>query len=90
MHRPSTSQEPSGSRRALSSLVLVLAALFVVWTIRATVMMPIDQSIPSGVLRLLYSIGIKLAIWVLPSWWMARRADPGHPCRYLRITTPVR
>jgi membrane protease YdiL (CAAX protease family) len=72
--------------RAALPLLLFLLAFFVVWTLRATVFISIDESISSALGRAVYSNVLKFAVWVLPAvafvWWV-RRISPPH---YLGIS----
>ena len=60
-------------------LTLFLVCFFGVWSLRATRLFVIDQSISTPVGQAVYSIGIKFLLWVLPAmayaWWL-RRVQP--------------
>jgi membrane protease YdiL (CAAX protease family) len=75
--------------RSALQLVLFILCFFLVWTVRATVLMPIDQAIGAQGWRLAYSVLVKALFWGVPAWLVARRADPGYPCSYLRMSTPA-
>jgi membrane protease YdiL (CAAX protease family) len=73
------STETPRRRRMGWQLTLFLFCFFVVWTLRATHLFVIDQSISTPTGKAIYSLGMKLLIWVLPAmayvWWL-RRANP--------------
>lgn len=60
-------------------LTLFLVCFFAAWSLRATRWFVIDQSIASPIGKTMYSVGLKVFIWVLPAmayvWWL-RRAKP--------------
>ncbi|NUM47544.1 MAG: CPBP family intramembrane metalloprotease [Anaerolineales bacterium] len=73
---------PSGKEIYLFTLLL-----FVVWSIRATYLYAIDEHIASASLRLVYSTGIKFALWVLPAFAFAYRIRREAPFHALGFTT---
>ena len=68
-------------------LSLFLAAFFVLWTLRATVFLPIDESIVSPTARAGYSNLLKFIIWVLPAAAYARWLRNAPPVNYLGLST---
>ena len=69
------------------AFVIYVVAFFVIWTLRATVFIRIDEGIESGVLKNVYSNAAKFLIWVVPVFitlgvWRLR------PFTYLKLTTP--
>ena len=79
----------SGSERhGTSGFWLMLAALWLVWAIRASVGFNADLALDPAH-RLAYSSAIKLALWVGPAavfaWWIRRES----PVRALRLGLPA-
>jgi membrane protease YdiL (CAAX protease family) len=74
-------------RRTLRILQLVafLAAFFLAWSLRATVLHAIDQAIASPAARSAYAVAVKAVLWVLPAaafgWWLRGQG----PLRYLAL-----
>lgn len=70
------------------AFVIYIAAFFVIWALRATVLIRIDESIASDVGKNLYSNALKLAIWVLPVF-ITLALVRIEPLAYLKLTTQV-
>jgi membrane protease YdiL (CAAX protease family) len=68
-------------------LLLYVAVFFIVWTIRATVLFPIDKSISSPVLGKVYADMLRVFIWVLPVFLYIGWVDQKRPIEYLRFNT---
>ena len=68
--------------------VIYLIVFFVIWTLRATVLIRIDESIEPPLWKNLFSNAVKFTIWVVPVLITLgiRRAGP---LTYLKLTTPV-
>ncbi len=62
-----------------------LIALFVIWSIRATIGYRIDESIGSPVARAAYSVTLKFLIWVVPAAAFVSLARSTPAVRYLGI-----
>jgi len=82
-------QAPGERAGSTKALVLFLATLFIVWSLRATVFYSVDESIHSELLKGAYSNAVKFALWVLPSIAYVALVDKREPLRFLKITTPV-
>ena len=68
-------------------LWLYVIAFFFIWTIRATVLFPIDKSISSPALGQLYADTMRIFIWVLPVFAYLVWIDKKGPIEYLRLKT---
>jgi membrane protease YdiL (CAAX protease family) len=79
------------TRRQLKNLALYLLAFFAVWTVRATVLYPIDESIRavSAAWRQVYADTVRLLIWVVPVVAYLAIVDRAAPLRFLYLNTPV-
>ncbi len=62
----SSSESLLATQLSTKAFVIYIAAFFVVWSLRATVLIRIDESITSDAGKNLYSNAEKLTIWVLP------------------------
>lgn len=84
------SEQESGSRthrrKAALELALFLAALFAVWTIRATWLYAVDESIGSETLRVVHANGLKLLLWVVPAAAFGYWRKGQRPARYLALS----
>jgi len=73
-------------RKAVLQLLLFLAVFHVLWTLRATWLYTVDESIGSPTLRSAYSQLIKFLLWVVPAaafgYWMRGVS----PAKYLGLT----
>jgi membrane protease YdiL (CAAX protease family) len=95
MTSPSLQAEPhspratSGARRLTTGwFVIYIVAFFVIWALRATVFILIDESIASDVGKNLYSNAVKFTLWVLPVF-ITLAALRIKPLTYTKLTTPV-
>lgn len=79
---------PSQKRLSTRAFVIYIAAFFVVWSLRATVFIHIDESITSDVGKNLYSNAVKFTLWVLPAL-ITLAALRMKPLKYLKLTTPL-
>jgi uncharacterized protein len=73
-------------RKAACSLALFLGALFVLWTLRATVFYTVDESITSPTLRAAFANLLKLVLWVLPAAAFAYWLRSARPAKYLGLS----
>ena len=66
-------------RHSAVDLLLFIVCLFAIWSVRATFLYAIDESIAPEGLRTVYSVTVKLILWGLPAFGYAywvRRAPP--------------
>jgi membrane protease YdiL (CAAX protease family) len=84
----SSAQSPIAGRLTTKSFVIYIAAFFVVWSLRATVFIGIDESITSNVEKNLYSNAVKFTLWVLPVF-ITLALLRMNPLAYTKLTTPV-
>ena len=73
-------------RRSAVELFLFILCLFAIWSVRATVLYAIDESITPDSLRTVYSVTIKLILWVLPAFGYVYWVRRASPFRYLGIS----
>ena len=74
------------NRPSARKLSLFIVCLFAIWSVRATFLYAIDTSIGPDALRTVYSVSVKLILWVLPAFgyvYWVRHASPFH---YLGIS----
>lgn len=76
------------NRASIAQLAIYIAAFLLVWSLRATVFIGIDEGIESPTWRSVYSNAVKFAIWVAPAFitlciWRL------PPFKYLKLTTRV-
>ncbi len=71
-------------------LVLYLLAFFAVWSLRATLLYRVDDSIISPAWRQVYGNGVRLLLWVVPALLYVGLVDRANPFRYLGLTGPFR
>jgi len=76
----------ANQRKAALSLFLLLAAFFVLWTLRATLFYAVDESIASPTLRAAYADLLKFVVWVLPSAAFAYWLRCERPAKYLGLS----
>ncbi|HSB11186.1 MAG TPA: type II CAAX endopeptidase family protein [Blastocatellia bacterium] len=74
--------------RAKIALAIYIATFVIVWTLRATVFISIDEGIESSTWRNVYSNAVKFAIWVVPAF-ITLRLWHLPPFNYLKLTTSV-
>lgn len=79
---------PPNSKLTTKAFALYVAAFFVIWSLRATVFIRIDEGIESPVTRNVYSSAVKFALWVVPVL-ITLAAVRLKPFTYLKLTTPV-
>ena len=73
-------------RRSATELLLFIVCFFAVWTVRATFLYAIDESIAPEGLRTVYSVTVKLILWVLPAIGYVYWVRHASPFRYLGIS----
>jgi uncharacterized protein len=74
----------------LRALLVFLLAFFVAWTLRATVLYFVDESIPYEFWRGIYSNFIKALLWVVPTFSFVKIIDRRSPLKFCKlITTPL-
>jgi uncharacterized protein len=83
---PSIAHPP---RHDLRNLILYLVCFFLVWSLRATLLYPIDNHIQSEVARQIYGSAVRIALWVVPVLVYLRAVDRTAALRFLKLTTPV-
>ncbi|HWO00275.1 MAG TPA: CPBP family intramembrane glutamic endopeptidase [Blastocatellia bacterium] len=81
-------QSPSAARISTGAFAVYVVAFFVVWSLRATVFIRIDESIDSPIWRSVYSNSIKFIIWVVPVFLTLGLARL-RPPTYLKLITPI-
>ncbi|HEY3135876.1 MAG TPA: CPBP family intramembrane glutamic endopeptidase [Blastocatellia bacterium] len=74
------------SRLSTRAFVIYVAAFLLVWSLRATVFIHIDESIKSDVARNLYSNAVKFTLWVLPAL-IILAVLRAKPFAYTKLTT---
>ena len=77
-------------RRTVPAKVFVsyLIVFFAIWTLRATVLIRIDESIESPLWKNLFSNAVKFAVWVVPVF-ITLTIQRARPLTYLKLATPV-
>lgn len=70
---------------AVLPLTLFLVVFFAVWTLRATWLFAMDESIASPVAKAAYGAAVKMVLWVLPAIAFARLIRRAAPGRYLGL-----
>lgn len=76
------------NRLHLKPLAIYITIFVIIWSLRATVFIGIDEGIESGLWKNVYSNAIKVALWALPALitlWVWRRP----PFKYTKLTTRV-
>lgn len=81
-------QSPGAGGLSTRAFVIYVAMFFVVWSVRATLFIHIDQSIESAVWKNVYSNAIKFIVWVAPVF-IAVGVLRLRPLTYVKLTTPV-
>lgn len=81
-------QSPHAGRLTTTRFTTCLVVFFLVWFLRATVFIHIDEGIESAVWRNVYSSSIKLVVWVAPVF-VTLTLLRLRPFRYLKLTTPI-
>ncbi len=67
-------------------ILLFILCFFAVWTVRATYLYAIDDTIASDALRTVYSVAVKLLLWAAPACGFAYWVRRASPCRYLGLS----
>ena len=75
-------------RPSTKSFVIYIAVFLIVWAVRATVFIHIDESITSSIAKNLYSNAVKFTLWVVPVF-ITLSALQMKPLKYTRLTTCV-
>jgi membrane protease YdiL (CAAX protease family) len=85
-----TCQERSSpaSKLTAKAFAIYVAAFFLIWSLRAIVLIRIDEGFESPVTRNVYSSAVKLTLWVVPVF-ITLAAVRLRPFTYLKLTTPV-
>jgi membrane protease YdiL (CAAX protease family) len=85
-----TSRESSSpaSKVSAKAFGIYVAAFFLIWSVRAIVLIRIDEGIESPVTRNIYSSTVKFLLWVVPVFVTLAVARI-KPFTYLKLTTPV-
>jgi uncharacterized protein len=73
-------------RRSAVELLLFILCFFAIWSVRATFLYAIDASIERDALRTIYSVSVKLILWVLPAFGYVYWVRHASPFRYLGIS----
>ena len=81
-------QSPHAGRLSTTAFAIYVAVFFLVWSLRATVFIHIDESIESAVWKNVYSNSIKFIVWVVPVFMLLGFLRL-RPLTYLKLTTPV-
>ena len=81
-------QSTDAGRLSTTAFVIYVAVFFVVWSLRATVFIHIDESIESAIWKNVYSNSIKFIVWVAPVFILLGVLRM-RPLTYLKLTTPV-
>lgn len=83
-----TAVRPAQRSLSLQSFALYVLAFFIIWSLRATLFISVDEAIESSLWKNVYSNAIKFIIWVVPVFVtlvLLRR----QPFKYLKLTTRV-
>lgn len=73
-------------RRTAIELSVFIFCFFAIWSVRATVLYSIDESIASDTLRVVYSNLVKFLFWVAPAILFVRWVRRTSPYAYLGLT----
>lgn len=76
------------NRASIRQLAIYIPAFLLVWSLRATVFIGIDESIQSPVWQNVYSNAVKFFIWVVPVF-ITLRVCHLPPFAYLKLSTRV-
>jgi|WetSurMetagenome_2_1015567.scaffolds.fasta_scaffold71292_2 uncharacterized protein len=74
------------NRPSAKKLSLFIVCLFAIWSVRATFLYAIDESIALESLRTVYSVSVKLILWALPAFGYVCWVRRAPPFRYLGIS----
>lgn len=72
----------------IAPLAIYIALFLLVWSLRATVFIHIDESIESAVWKNVYSNAVKFIIWVVPVFIILKVCGL-PPLKYTKLTTRV-
>jgi hypothetical protein len=75
-------------RASLTKLAIYVALFFVIWSLRATVFIRVDEIIESPLWKNVYSNAVKFIIWVVPVF-ITLVVSRLRPFTYLKLTTPL-
>lgn len=73
---------------SIAPLAIYITTFLIVWSLRATVFISIDEGIESATWKNIYSNVVKFAIWVVPVF-ITLRVWRLPACTYLKLTTRV-
>jgi membrane protease YdiL (CAAX protease family) len=73
-------------RRSAVELLRFVVCLFAIWSVRATFLYAIDESIAPDSLRTVYSVTVKLILWILPAFGYVCWVRHASPFRYLGLS----
>ena len=76
------------NRAPLAPLMIYIAVFLLVWSLRATLFIGIDEGIESATWKQLYSNAVKFVLWVVPAL-IALRVWHLAPLKYLKLTTRI-
>jgi membrane protease YdiL (CAAX protease family) len=81
----------SDTGRQARNLAVYLLIFFAVWTVRSTVLYPIDENIQSvsAAWRQIYADTVRLLIWVVPVLVYVGIVDRVDPFQFLYLNTPL-
>ena len=68
-------------------LALYVVLFFALWTIRATILIPIDKSFSSPALAQIFADTVRVLIWIVPVFVYLTWADNSNPVEYLRLNS---
>lgn len=81
-------QSPQAGRLTTTAFALYVVSFFLVWSLRATLFIHIDEGIESAVFKGIYSNSIKFIVWVAPVF-ITLTLLRLRPLKYLKLTTPI-
>jgi len=76
----------TAKRRTAVEITVFILAFFALWSVRATFLYSIDESIASDTLRIVYSNLVKFLFWVVPAILFVRWVRRTSPYNYLGLT----
>jgi membrane protease YdiL (CAAX protease family) len=79
---------PLAPYRTGGNFALFLALFFVVWALRATVGFHVDEQLPEGGARQVYSLISKILLWLVPAVLYALAIRSDRPAQSLRLGWP--
>jgi membrane protease YdiL (CAAX protease family) len=87
-HPTNALQSPDAGRLSTTAFGIYVAVFFLIWSLRATVFIHIDESIGSEIWKNVYSNSIKFIVWAAPVFILLGVLRL-RPLTYLKLTTPV-